>query len=136
MNPRKKKVETISHHKKRVWITVSKFIRLRDKGICFVCGKYAEGSAYHAGHFIPGSICGVSLFFSEVNLHGECYNCNINLGGNGALYALAMQKKYGPDIIEKLNKERLANKGKQWNHKMLDELLTHYIQKLHDLRIS
>lgn len=120
------KRETISKHKKRAWVVFSRFVRERDKGICISCGRYAEGRNYHAGHFIAGSICGVTLFFSEINVNGQCYHCNINLGGNGSLYALAMQRKHGMDIIEKLNKERLKNKGKQWTHEMLDKIIKKY----------
>lgn len=122
----KRKPESISKHKKRAWTVFTKWIKARDKNICISCGRYAEGKNYHGGHFIAGSICGVTLFFSEINVNGQCYNCNINLGGNGALYALAMQKKHGMDIIKKLNKERLANKWKQWTHEMLDEIIKKY----------
>lgn len=121
-----KKAETISKHKKRAWTVFSKFIRKRDKGICISCGKIAMGSGYHAGHFIAGSICGVSLYFSEINVNGQCYFCNINLGGNGALYALSLQRKYGIDIIEKLNKQRLDHKSEQWTHEMLDYIIKKY----------
>src|SRR3990167_9112004 len=86
----------------RVWAVFSKYIRTRDKGICFTCGKYATGMGYHAGHYIPSSICGVLLKYHEANVHGQCFNCNINLGGYGAMYDRKMREKYGEEFVEEL----------------------------------
>ncbi len=79
--------------KKLLWKHFSLFIRLRDKGICFICGRKCEGSGYHAGHFIPKSVGGLALYFHEENVHGCCYNCNINLGGNLYLYGQKLGAK-------------------------------------------
>ncbi len=45
---------------------------------------------YHAGHFIPKSVGGIELYFHEDNVHGCCYHCNINLGGNLFEYGLKL----------------------------------------------
>ena len=79
--------------KKKLWKVFSEYIRKRDKNICFTCGKYATGSGYHAGHFIPKSVGGLALYFHEDNVHGQCFSCNINLGGN--------QYEYGKRLGEK-----------------------------------
>lgn len=89
----KRKPKTIGQLKKELWKWFSKFIRLRDRNICFICGKYAEGSAYHAGHFIPKSVGGLLLYFHEDNVHGCCYHCNINLGGNLYEYGMKLGKE-------------------------------------------
>lgn len=36
----------------------------------------------HAGHFIPRSVGGLSLFFHEENVHAQCATCNLFLQGN------------------------------------------------------
>lgn len=83
---KKKKQPSISTLKKKLWTVFSLYIRKRDKGICFTCGRYAEGSGYHAGHFVPKSVGGLALYFHEENVRGQCYNCNINLGGSQYIY--------------------------------------------------
>ena len=96
---RRKKTE-LAKNKDELWKWFSKYIRLRDKGICFTCGRYAEGSGYHAGHFVPSAVCGLILRYDEENVNGQCYNCNINLGGNQYEYA----KRLGLKKAEKLLK--------------------------------
>src|SRR3990167_1249047 len=96
--------------KRKLWSLLSKYIRVRDKGICFTCERRAEGSGYHAGHCIPKSICGKVLEFNYKNLAGQCYHCNINCGGNGAIFAAKLQEKFGRDIISLLNETRLERK--------------------------
>ncbi len=87
-----------------LWNWFSKYIRLRDKGICFTCGRYAEGSGYHAGHFIPSSIGGLALRYHEDNVHGQCYNCNINLGGSQWAYGVKLGAKMVKKLMDLKNK--------------------------------
>ncbi len=89
----KKKSESISSLKKKLWTVFSLYIRQRDKFTCFTCGKKGEGSGMHAGHFIPKSVGGIALYFHEDNVHAQCYHCNINLGGSQYIYGLKLGKK-------------------------------------------
>lgn len=98
----------LTKQKEELWKWFSKYIRLRDKGICFTCGRYAEGSGYHAGHFVPAAVGGLLLRYDERNVHGQCYHCNINLGGWGERYAQRMEEKYGKKVVAELR----ANIGK------------------------
>lgn len=92
------KIKKPSQLKKELWKWFSLFIRLRDKGICFTCGRKSEGKGYHAGHFIAKSVGGLALYFHEKNVHGQCYNCNINLGGNQYIYG----EKLGKKVVKEL----------------------------------
>ena len=56
-----KKKQSISTLKKKLWKEFSLFIRNRDKWNCYTCGRRAEGSGLHAGHFISKSVGGISL---------------------------------------------------------------------------
>lgn len=94
------KKKTLAKLKKELWKHFSKFIRTRDKGICFICGRKCEGMGYHAGHFIPKSVGGLALYFHEDNVHGCCYNCNINLGGNLYMYGQRLGKEKCDDLYE------------------------------------
>jgi hypothetical protein len=91
---------SVSKLKRRLWTEFSLFIRNRDKGICFSCGRKVEGKGYHAGHFIAKSIGGLALYFNENNVHGQCYHCNINLGGNQWEYG----QRLGKEKVEELMK--------------------------------
>lgn len=84
------KKKTNAQLKKQLWKVFSEYVRKRDKGICFTCGRKVEGSGYHSGHFIPKSVGGLSLYFDESNVNGQCYNCNINLGGNQYAYGIKL----------------------------------------------
>jgi len=96
------KKNNISQLKKKLWIIVSKYIKERDKFICFTSGKKVEGMNAHCGHMFPSGNCGALLRYHPLNLHCQSYNENINLGGNGAVYAINFVKKYGQKEMNKL----------------------------------
>lgn len=103
------KKKTLGWYKKKFWTVFSKYIRERDNNICFTCGKKCEGKGSHAGHMIPKASGGLSLYFHEKNVHCQCFNCNINLGGNGAIYAMKFIQKYGQEEFDEII--RLKNQG-------------------------
>ncbi len=123
--PKKSKKLTTSKLKKKLWIVFSKYIRQRDKGICFICLRICEGSGYHAGHFIPKSVGGLALYFHEDNVHGCCYHCNINLGGNLYEYGLRL----GKDKCEELYK--LKGIITKWSEVDYLEKIEHYGKSEH-----
>lgn len=88
--------------KEKLWNLCKKIIRKRDENICIPCGRICEGSGQHTGHFIPSSTCGAYLRYDLRNLHSSCYNCNINLGGNGAMFYKALAIKYSEAFVEKI----------------------------------
>lgn len=90
---KKPKVQSVSQLKKKLWTVFSLYIRQRDKYTCFTCGRIGEGGGMHAGHFVPKSVGGIDLYFDEDNVHAQCYNCNINLGGNQYVYSLKLGEK-------------------------------------------
>lgn len=100
------KKQTISKLKDNLWKAFSLYIRQRDNYTCFTCGRTGTGSAIHAGHFIPSSTCGLFLRYHEKNVHAQCYNCNINLGGNGAEYYRRMVARYGQKEVDQLFKDK------------------------------
>jgi hypothetical protein len=106
---KKKKKIPIKRLKKKLWKLVSEYIRKRDKNICFTCGRYADGSGFHAGHYIPSSICGSFLRYNEKNINGQCFRCNIHLGGYGARYHQRMVQVYGQETVDELWKLKEIN---------------------------
>lgn len=116
--------------KEALWKICSEYVRKRDKNICFTCGRWAEGSGYHAGHFIASSICGSLLRHDERNLKGQCYNCNINLGGNGPEYYRRMVALHGQEYVDTLFKEKETNNP--WKEQDYLDKIEYYKNKLKD----
>jgi len=126
------KKDTLSYWKKEFWTVFSKFIRTRDENTCFTCDKKGSGSGIHAGHFIPKSIGGLTLYFNEKNVHAQCYFCNINLGGNGAEYYRRMVKKYRKKTVDGLFK--LRDTGyKKYTIEDYQKLIKKYKKKIEKL---
>lgn len=120
----KKKVKTVTQLKKELWKVFSLYIRNRDNWTCFTCGAKATGQGMHAGHYITGATCKLPLYFHELNVHAQCYYCNIHLSGNWPKYHDKMIALYGPDIKERLEKENLWNgSGKDFD---FEERIVHY----------
>jgi len=99
---KKPKLTPISKLKKQLWSLVSLYIRERDYFLCITCGRTGQGSQIHAGHMIPNASGGALLRYHPLNIHAQCYHCNINLGSNGAEYYRVMLARHGKEIMEKL----------------------------------
>jgi hypothetical protein len=111
--PKKRKQKTLSQLKKKLWELCKQIIRARDGSICFICGQSGlEGSNWHTGHFIPSSTCGAYLRYDLRNLHSSCYNCNINCGGNGALFYRRLVEVYGQAFVDRIfNDQKICIKA-------------------------
>lgn len=97
------KIKTPKQLKAKLWEQCKHHIRLRDGNTCFTCGKVGlTGSNQHTGHFIPSASGGAVLRYHPDNLKVQCYNCNINLGGNGAEYYRRMILNIGNTKTEML----------------------------------
>ncbi|MBV6446345.1 MAG: hypothetical protein IFNCLDLE_02638 [Ignavibacteriaceae bacterium] len=132
-NIKKSKIRTLSQSKKRAWEAFSKYVRLRDAIkttgtlttlACITCGKrypaFGVGCA-QAGHFIPGR--GNSVLIDEDFVHGQCYNCNVNLRGNWIKYERAMIKMWGKEKVEEAkNRKDEVKIMKVYEWQALEEL--------------
>lgn len=100
---KKVKVKTPAQLKKELWELCKTIVRARDGNVCVICNKSnLEASGWHTGHFLPSGSCGAFLRYDLRNLHSSCYNCNINLGGNGAMFYKVLVIKFGQDFVDKL----------------------------------
>jgi len=83
----------------------SEYIRRRDSdengtGRCISCGKHVQWQQADCGHYINRKH--LSLRFNEINCNLQCRACNRFDEGNLPAYGIALQKKHGHDIINKL----------------------------------
>lgn len=110
---------TLAWWKKEFDRVFSIYIRIRDDGKCYTCGDEKHWKYQQNGHYVSRSY--LPLRFSEINCHVQCYSCNICKNGNMDEYAIKLQKQFGKNILDKLNKEKWANVkyDVQWYQKMI-----------------
>lgn len=119
-----KKPKTIAQLKRKLWKEFSVFIRQRDKGVCFTCGKIDDWKNTDAGHYIDKSIGGANLYFDEQNVHCQCTKCNRYLSGNLGQYAMRLQWKYGAGILERLEAKKKGSRP--YSHGEMTILINYY----------
>ena len=83
----------------------SEWVRRRDSDsegmvACFTCGAVLPWRTIQAGHFV--SRVHLSTRWDEKNVQSQCMADNIWKRGSPAEFALALQRKYGPNIIAEL----------------------------------
>ena len=116
------KQKSITALKKLLDKVFSEYIRRRDSGRCFTCGKRDDWKRMQCGHFISRS--NNYLRFSEINCNCQCLRCNIFLYGNLLEYRRRLIKKFGTGIDERLEKE--GRKIKQFGKAELEEKISFY----------
>lgn len=100
----KSKLVTLADWKGELDRVFSIYIRIRDDGKCFTCPNEKHWKYQQNGHYI--SRAHLSTRFDEENTNCQCIGCNIFKHGNMDEYALALTRKYGKSILEKLNKKK------------------------------
>lgn len=135
--PKTKKVKK-STLKKKAWEIFSKYIRLRDcllttrtkeRGKCITCGREYEFKSLQAGHCISGRHN--SLLFDEMAVHAQCYYCNIQLGGNLAVYYRVINNMFGAGSYENLElRDKMLVKISPEGY---EEIYSRYKQKYEEL---
>ena len=94
--------------KRKLWELCKQIIRrrcvLKDGSYkCYTCDRTIENPQdAHCGHLIPSGASGAFLRYDLRNLKICCYNCNVNLGGNGAEFYKRMVKEVGQKAVDKL----------------------------------
>lgn len=130
----KQKKVKVSKIKKDAWDIFSKWVRFsaeKEYGVCqcVTCGKIKPWKEMQAGHFVPGKHG--SVMFDELNVHPQCYTCNVVLGSNGPKYYKYMLAKYGQKVIDEL--ERLDKINKQFKVVELEAIYDTYKRKFEEL---
>jgi len=82
----------------------------------------------HAGHFIPASVGGLSLYFHEKNVHAQCARCNLWLQGNQYIYGVRLGKR----TVNTLN--ALRGKIVKWDESDYLKKIEYYKKKYAKLK--
>lgn len=100
----------------------SLFIRKRDNGVCYTCGKVGEIKEMQCGHYISRNY--LSTRFDEQNCHCQCVGCNVFKKGNYTVYAVNLEKQYGNGILQEL--EHKKNEMVKFSISDYEELIKKY----------
>jgi hypothetical protein len=97
-----KKRKTYAQLKKALDRVFSEFIRRQggEYPTCITCGAVHAWKVIQCGHFV--SRVHLSTRWERLNCAPQCFACNVWKRGSPAEFALALQKKYGPGIIQEL----------------------------------
>ena len=85
-----------------------------------------------AGHCIPKVAGGMGLYFFEKNVHCCCYRCNINLGGNGALYARRIKSVYGDEGLNEIYQRYDERDKYTISEEEYQKLIKHYSELIQE----
>lgn len=104
----------------KLWELCKQIVRktyIKEDGTwdCFTCGKHIDIPAKaQTGHFIPSSTCGAYLRYDLRNLRVQCYNCNINGGGQGAMYYKNLVEEKGKKYVDKIFQDKNISIKADW----------------------
>lgn len=126
------KKETCSALKKKLDSVFSLYIRYRDGGKCYTCGIIKEPTEMQAGHYVTRAC--LPLRFDEINVHGQCFQCNCMKHGDLITYREHLIADYGQAVVENLENRRhdTVKLTPEWYHRMID----YYREKLKNYQKS
>lgn len=103
---------TIGQVQKKLWKECRRIVSdIYKKGDgtweCYTCGQQnLQKSNKQTGHFIPKSVCGALLKYDLRNLRIQCFRCNCNLSGNGAVFYRNMVRDQGQEFVDELFRDK------------------------------
>jgi len=104
---RKASKASISKVQRELWELCKQITRKKYGNSCFTCSRAGlEGSNWHTGHLIPKASLGAFLKYDLRVLRPQCYHCNINLGGNGAVFIERLRKEEGDAHVDRILEDR------------------------------
>ena len=104
---KRKSKALISVLQRKLWEECKRLTREKYGYNCYTCGKTnLTPNDCHTGHFLPKASVGAYLKYDLRILRPQCYNCNINLGGNGALFYRKLVEQEGKKYVEQIFKDK------------------------------
>jgi hypothetical protein len=107
----------------------SRYIRLRDKGVCITCGKKDDIKNMDCGHYI--SRLYKSTRWDEQNTACQCPADNRFHEGMKDVFALKLIEKYGADHLQNLNDRK--NLTTKLTPEYLERIIEIYKEKAKEL---
>ena len=86
-----------------LWQECRRIIKAKYGNTCYTCGKHPlEAQNWQMGHFIANSVGGASLRYHLANLRPQCFRCNCDLSGNGAIFYRNLVEREGQEYVDEL----------------------------------
>ena len=119
-----KKCKTYAQLKRALDKVFSEYIRRRegDYPKCITCGAVHHYKVMQCGHFV--SRVHLATRWDERNCAPQCFADNVWKRGAPAEFALALQKKYGPSIIQELMDKK--NQPVKFSRSDLEAMISKY----------
>lgn len=118
-------LKTVKNLKKKADSAFSIYIRKRDRGKCYTCGKVAHWKEMQASHFVSRNHNNTR--YDEDNVKCACYQCNVMFDGNKDVFAFRLVQDYGQNILQELQDKK--NVLKSWSVEELLDIIALYEQK-------
>jgi hypothetical protein len=121
---------------RRLWELCRKLVRvIYPEPKCYTCGRYGlEGQNDQTGHMWPKGSLGALLKYDVRILGRQCYFCNINMGGNGAVFYRNKIREKGAEWMEKMEQLKIEDKkGKLKAHDHYKNLIVEYERMLQNI---
>ena len=104
---RKKSKQKISLLQRKIWEHCKRIIRSRHGNACYTCGRSGlEGRNWQTGHMWAKAALGAYMKYDLRILRPQCYHCNMNCGGMGAIFYKKMLDENGHEYMYKLELDR------------------------------
>lgn len=134
---RKQEVRLLSWFHNKARVACNSYIRRRDRNDCCIsCDKpLAFEDKYDAGHWkTQGAHKWIA--YDEVNVNGQCTECNCYKDGNEAAQRPRLVAKWGIDEVERLEQSGKNLGNKSYTRDDLLEIEKHYKAKLKELQLN
>lgn len=110
--PKKQRERTLANIELELWELCRKITRILYKH-CYTCPQMnLVGMNCQTGHMHPKGACGASMKYDLRILRLQCFQCNINHGGMGAVFKENMDREIGKVASDMLLEEAKSSKGK------------------------
>lgn len=117
---KKKEDKSVPELIKEAEAVFNRRIRERDTvngyGRCISCDELFSFEELQAGHYLPAG-SNAAVRFDDINVNGQCAECNCNKHGNQESYRKGLIKKYGRQEVEAL--ELRAKQPFKWDRSYL-----------------
>lgn len=119
---RKRSKQKISVIQRKLWELCKNIIRKKYGNTCYTCGAVGLTSRnWHTGHLFAKASVGAFLKYDLRLLRPQCYNCNINLGGNGARFIDKMRMIEGDEYVDSIIRDMQVTVKAYDHYQMLIE---------------
>lgn len=119
----KQSKQPISRLQRKLWEECRRIIKRRYGNVCYTCDSPGlTSSNWQTGHLLPKASLGAFLKYDLRVLRPQCFRCNINFGGNQAIFIENMRKREGDEYVNQILQDRQRTvKAYDWYEQLLAE---------------